>query len=229
LRACLENNAHLFDELFVYDDRSDDDSVSVASDFTDNVFVRPSSIPSFLEHEGKFRFSSWNEFEYQMDPKIGDWIFSFDADEFIVSKRGDVRESLEGAVLAASRRAAVGVMIPFPEIFDVDDDGVPLTRVDGYWGRIRGPRFFTYKPDALWSDKPMGCGSEPVYVSRGPLSSDSCGIHALHFGYARNVDKKIKYDRYTSLYQHGHDDKHIQSILKDPTLVRWDGPVPKYL
>jgi hypothetical protein len=61
------------------------------------------------------------------------------------------------------------------------------------------------------------------------LSNDACGISVLHFGYARREDVETKYRRYSGLYQHGHSDRHIQSIPQPPTLKPWDGPVPEWV
>ena len=72
----------------------------------------------------------------------------------------------------------------------------------------------------------MGCGSEPQYVSQGSLSHQNSELFMLHYGYADPVDVQSKYTRYSSLAQHGHDNSHIESIIKTPELVKWDGPIP---
>lgn len=228
LEKCLEHNSKVFDKLFVFDDRSTDDTVKIAERFADVVVVRPDSVPSFLEHEGKFRKGAWDAFVESMSPVVGDWVWSFDADEFIVSKTGDVSSAVASALEVAAQMNAVGVVVPFPEVFKVDGSGV-WVRVDGFWGQVKGPRLFKFRDGAVWSDKPMGCGSEPRYVGRGPLVPDCSGVVALHFGYARRSDQVARHERYSSLFDHGHNDAHIQSIVKEPELVLWGGPVPEFL
>lgn len=226
LSDCLSNNAQLFpDGVFAWDDASDDDTVEICRKYGCSVRVRPDGVPSFIEHEGRFRAAAWSEFEKVFAPKVGDWVFAFDADEFIVAEGLLPRVAIERAIQKAEKRGASGVIVPFPEVFDVVS-GVPQVRIDGLWGQVRGPRLFAYRPDAVWSDKPMGCGSEPQYVVKGPLSKDACGISVLHYGYANRADHKMKHERYTSLYDHGHNDSHIQSIIKEPTLTPWRGPIP---
>lgn len=225
LVPCIKHAQTFLDEIFVYDDRSTDETAEVAIDLGCRVVRRPDSRPSFINHEGKFRYSAWKAFEQVMKPKLGDWVFSFDADEFMVSQSGDIKSVLETTVRVAKQKNNVGVILPFPEIFKIEDSGF-YYRVDGLWNTIKGPRLFSYRQNASWSDKPMGCGSEPEYVKSGPLSTRNYGLHVLHLGYAKDEDKKAKYDRYSSLQEHGHNNKHIESIIEKPTLKLWEGKVP---
>ena len=118
---------------------------------------------------------------------------------------------------------------PFPEIFAI----APLSyRVDGLWNTIAGPRLFKYMPGAEWSGKPMGSGSEPTYVAKGKVLDRATNLfgdlYMLHFGYANTSEHAAKHRRYTELYDHGHNNKHIQSIITKPILLEWKGPVPNY-
>jgi len=225
LRPVLEHMYRFFDDLFVWDDRSSDDSVRIARDYTDYVIVRPGDMPGFLEHEGQFRYSAWRTMEHLVAPVEGDWVLSFDADEFLVLDHpGNVRMAVDLAISQAEDRGNVGIVLQFPEIFSLVD-GVPHYRTDGLWGTIRGPRLFAYRPDATWGNKAMGCGSEPTYVAKG-THLNSSGLFMLHYGYARAQDQASKKERYTELYDHGHNNAHIQSILDTPTLEPWTGQIP---
>lgn len=224
LADCINWMRPFLDGIFVFDDQSTDGSELIASRLGCEVVVRDDSIPSFLEHEGQFRMAAWRAFEEKMKPKFGDWVLAFDADEFLVCTSGNVRQHLVSAINDACD--SVGVLLPFPEIFGVQH-GVPMVRVDGLWGSIRGSRLFKYLPDAKWRDKPMGCGSEPTYVTWQGLSHRNHNLHVLHYGYARQTDVRAKYERYSSLLDHGHADAHIASIISSPTLVPWHGPIPK--
>jgi len=225
LDSCLSWMSHIVDDIFVYDDRSTDDSVAISIANGCEVSIRPTSIPSFIEHEGKFRSAAWSSFEEIVSPSLGDWILAFDSDEFLVSGT-DVRSSLGRSIEYAENHGNIGVMLHFPEVFKFSDNRAYI-RTDGFWNSIYGPRLFAYKPNAVWNDKPMGCGSQPEYVARGNLSRETYGLKMLHFGYASDEDKYLKYKRYSSLYNHGHSSKHIESILSSSVLVEWDGITPK--
>ena len=224
LDSCLSWMGHIVDDIFVYDDRSTDNSVGIAIDNGCDVFIRPISIPSFIEHEGRFRSAAWSSFQKIASPSLGDWILAFDSDEFLVSDT-DVRGSLYKSISYAENHGNIGVLLHFPEVFKFVNNRA-FIRTDGFWDSIYGPRLFAYKPDATWNDKPMACGSQPEYVARGSLSTETFGLKMLHFGYASDDDKKIKYERYSSLYNHGHSNKHIESILSAPVLEEWHGITP---
>jgi hypothetical protein len=118
--------------------------------------------------------------------------------------------------------------VSIPEVFrsQVTQEGklVDLaTRVDGWWGQIAGTRLFAWRAGGLFADKQMASGSEPTYVPVAARSSLQ-GMWLLHLGYAQEEDRKAKYLRYT-VSPGGHANTHIQSILAEPTLVPWDGPL----
>ena len=224
LESCLTWALSFLDEVFVYDDRSTDNSVDIARSIGCKVAVRAEDDPSFISHEGEFRFNAWKAFcdEFPLDRDT--WILSFDADEFLVDSSGQVRDSLEKAVGIPN---IYSVSIPFAEIFKVDD-GKLYERVDGLWGTIRGTRLFRFQENASWKNKKMGCGAEPLYVSQSKISSQNFGLTVIHLGYAKDEDKKLKFDRYENLADHGHNDNHIQSILQTPTLREWNGMLPRF-
>lgn len=219
LYDCVSWNSQFLDGLFVFDDQSTDDTVAICESLGAKVAVREDTVSSFLEHESNFRFAAWGEMEEAVNPGEGDWILSFDADEFLVSDFEDIRASLVRAIQLAEQDGSLGIILKFHEIFGIEDS-VFMERIDGFWGKVKGPRLFKYLPGrAAWSGKPMGSGSEPLYVTQGKSSSQSFGLSFLHLGYAKMEDKIAKYERYTSLYDHGHNDKHIQSIIRKPNLA----------
>jgi len=225
LEDCIKHAFTFLDDIFVYDDRSTDGSAELALDLGCRVVRRPDSRPSFINHEGKFRYAAWRAFEQVIKPSLSDWVFSFDADEFMVAE-SDIRKSLDTAIGRADARNEIGIILPFPEVFKIENNKF-YYRTDGLWNKIKGPRLFKYDFNGSWSDKPMGCGSEPDYVKRGPLSTQNYGLNVLHLGYAKDCDKESKYKRYSSLSEHGHNNSHIESILKTPTLVEWNGSIPE--
>lgn len=230
LRAVLEHMRPFLDQLFIFDDNSTDDSRMIATQYDTVICPRPADCPSWIEHEGKFRQSAWGTFEVVMQPHPGDWILSFDADEFLVRIEddfSDVRPTLDRVVENAKNVGDVGVVLPFPEIFDIAN-GIPMVRTDGLWDTIRGPRLFEYRTGGSWSDRSMGCGSEPTYVAEGPTSSHNLGLNMLHFGYAKPEEHAARHERYSELLEHGHSNKHVQSIIQKATLQEWDGPIPRW-
>lgn len=224
LEKCLRHMSPFLDELFIWDDQSVDGTPDLCKFFTEHVYVRPDNIPSFLEHEGQFRSAAWAKMVEVLNPDSDVWILSFDCDEFLVSEDNE-RDSIDQAITAAGQ--ALSIRIHFPEIFKVEEDEI-WYRTDGYWGNINGTRLFRYLDNARWSDKAMGCGSEPTYVSEGLKSDVNYGLNMLHFGYAYPEDQQKKYQRYTNLYDHGHSNSHIQSIIQPPTLEKWQGKVPVF-
>jgi hypothetical protein len=227
LKSCLEWNSGFIDDLFIYDDRSSDNSVEIAEEYG-VVAVRSMNEPSFMEHEGRFRQAAWESFEATMKPSLGDFCLSFDLDEFLTLRHTSDPEAVRGVLDNITSRSGgyISQEIPFAEVFDVSASGQPFVRTDGFWGKIRASRFFAYKPDGRFADLPMGCGSVPMYVVHGSTISSSKDLTFLHYGYAVFEDRADKYDRYTSLEENGHSSQHIQSILTKPELAKWTGPHP---
>lgn len=233
LQACLSWLKPMVDGIFVYDDRSTDDTVELAASMGASVAVRSDQGTSFLEHEGRFRGECWQAFERFMKPEHNvDWVLAIDADEFLVDADGRMDQG-PGGVLGTLRATcistynAASVILPIPEVFMILDTGRPLVRKDGYWGSIRGTRLFRYFEGGKFQDKPMGCGSEPHYVGMGRKTDVNNGLNLMHYGYADEADRVAKYQRYSALLEHGHDARHIQSILQVPSLDNWSGMIPK--
>lgn len=228
LDCSLSWHLPILDGLHVYDDRSTDDSVDLATSHGAVVTTRDPDVPSFVQHEGQFRQAAWRAFEAAMMPEAGDWVLAIDADEFLVSRAHEA-DSLWSAVNEALQNGWVARMVRIPEVFAVSNEHGELTqpqvRMDGYWGGIQGTRLFSYQPHGQFSNKPMGSGSEPTYVAgNGPWGPPTDDLFLLHYGYAFTADQQAKYARYSQLV-HGHSNAHVESIITEPTLVRWDGPM----
>lgn len=225
LEPCLRDLSKAVDEIVIYDDRSTDDSVSVAKKYTDHVTVRPSHLPSFLEHEGRFRQAAWDYMVERCNPTDEDWILAIDADEWIYAESTDLTLRRLKEVLGKIPWNYTALMIQKHEIFDIQD-GVPQERIDGYWGSIIGTRLVRFLPGGTFNDKAMGCGSEPSYCSQSPSRVEH-DLFLLHYGYVQPEDRVMKHERYTTLVDHGHSNSHIASIVAEPELRPWTGRHPE--
>lgn len=225
LDCCLSWHCGFLDDVHFYDDGSTDKTVQLALAHGCKVTQRALNGPLFAEHEGQTRQASWDAFEFAMAPEEGDWVLSFDADEFFVTE-DDEADTIWKLASQAEQADFVGVKLPIREVFSVVYDGKylsdPRVRVDGLWAQINGPRLFRYQPGGRFADRAMGCGSQPTYVDAGPFSHPR-DAHLLHYGYADPADRKDKHSRYSSM-EHGHVNEHIESILQEPTLLPWNGP-----
>lgn len=226
LASCLEWNSQWWDKLFVYDDQSTDATREICSEYTDIVISRPDDVPSFMEDEGRYRSTAWATMIDACDLSEGDWVFSLDADEFLVGALSGGEHDLKQGLLAAAEicesEGHNSWNIRIPEVWDVTDN--LKLRVDGFWNTMALPRFTRVKSEWEFRNKKMGCGSTPTYSYRNMFKGEFMKL--LHFGYARIQDRQARSDRYLSLVNHGHNPKHINSILSSPTYVDWIGQVP---
>jgi glycosyltransferase involved in cell wall biosynthesis len=204
LEKCLEWASSFLDEIFIFDDRSTDNSVDIASRFA-TVAVRPESSPSFLEDESLFRSEAWRCFEDLLSPSDEDWVLTFDSDEFLYSAL-----PLYDSLMKCTGLGSDSVKIHFLEVFGVDGGSLSV-RIDPYWDSIFSPRFFRFQGNASWPSASMACGSEPLYARKNP--ANQFDIKMLHFGYAKEEDRLEKYNRYIS--RPGHSISHIKSILSE--------------
>jgi hypothetical protein len=218
LRQALRSLRMVCDEISVYDDMSDDDTVDIALAEGAYVGQRGGTDVTFAQHEGKFRQAAWDTMEEDLKPELGDWILSTDADEVLVSDDGD--PSILRRVLAATADAHVEVQAIRMRIHEIWALDPPLERVDGFWGAIEGARLFRWSPGARFEDRALGCGSVPG----GPTAGGDVRLGAVrigHLGYVRQADRDDKYERYAG--RPGHASKHVESILTEPTLQPLDG------
>lgn len=226
-RAWLDWTTGIFDSVHVYDDASTDDTFDMAVKAHCHTTLREGGV-TFLGHEGMFRQQAWRAFELRCKPQDGDWVFCIDSDEFLLSQR-DERGWLYDQCSLANLQGLGSLVVSIPEVFDVeqtDETGElelvnPAVRIDGYWGDIKGPRLFRYQDGGIFAKKQMGSGSEPTYVAAA-RSGVLTEMWLMHYGYARKEDQVAKYARYS--HRQGHSDKHVESIMTEPTLVPWDGP-----
>jgi glycosyltransferase involved in cell wall biosynthesis len=213
LRPCLEWLAKAVDKIVIYDDRSTDRTVEICEERGCTVHVREGTVPAFVVNEAEFRSAAWRTLAAEVDR--GDWILCIDADEFLVATNGETERG-ELDRLAEMSFGSDGYQLGVREVFDVVD-GIPMIRVDNFWGSISGVRYVEWTPDAAFPDKKMGCGSVPAAIQHTTMAP---GIDILHYGYTSLLDRESKYNRYSR--RAGHNPKHIASILTTPTLKRYE-------
>lgn len=224
LADCLMWHLDFLDGIFIYDDQSTDGGDELARQLGAVVETRPPDAPSFLQHEGDFRQAGYEAFELALQPLPGDWVLSFDFDEFLVSDGGE-REALIGLADLVDENfpGCNAVDLHFEEIFDIAGDKL-YSRIDGFWADINAPRLFRYDLGGHIPNRAMGCGSVPSYVRAADYTP--VNLRMLHFGYATADDRENKYDRYTAVGNNGHNPAHIASIVAVPTCVPWNGTMP---
>ena len=208
LQASLTRLKEVCDQVFVFDDNSTDGSVEIAEQLGCAVFTNPGYAPTFLEDESSFRQSAWNIMggEFLLDGD--DWVISVDADEYFV---GDADELIEYNSYYDSLRLHI------QEVWSLD----PLMiRTDGFWNQNRNLRIAMYSGNLKFNDKKMGCGSIPEGYA---FPNSRSILKIFHFGYAEEADRQARYSRYKSLPDHGHNPKHIDSIITQPTLAEIHG------
>lgn len=226
LASCLDWHRNLLDAIAVVDDTSDDGTGDVARRYGAVVFTRPEGVGSFLEHEGRFRTYAMSALEV-LGVRDGDWVLALDADEFLVSNGEPARANLEEFIDAAEAEDKNAVSVMIPEVWEATTSPAqvltePKVRIDGWWNSNRAPRLWRYARGAAAADKRMGCGSAPVYVSSStswPAPAER--LELLHYGYATKEDRYLRYRRYTAMRNHGHNQSHIESIIREPDLMAY--------
>ena len=216
LQQVLEWNSSFLDSMFIYDDDSFDGSRLLAEQLGCYAVKKESTVPSFSEDEVAFRRAALKAMQATVDMAMDDWIYVFDADEFLVSTSPTVMEGLRDAIDNAEQRELSAIELSFKEIFHIDQLGV-WYREDGFWDTIKHVRLFKHKFANLFFYDSVA----KVITNR--YCADN--LTMLHFGYATYQDRVVKHERYSATTN--HNPKHVASILK-PTAVlkRWDGMGP---
>lgn len=209
LEDVLDFHRNIFDDIYVLDDNSDDETFEVCQGFDYVTVERPGNdVPTFMDHEGQFRQHSWERMVATLEPAHDeDWICLIDADEFLVTMDGlSVKEHINSV-----KPIIDGGLIPVWEIHGQSNKGKLLQRTDGFWNYNRNvARLMRYSDDGEFKRKRKAhaCGCPDYYKAGGRLE----GVAMLHFGYFRDEDKVAKYERYSQADSFGHNPKHIESI-----------------
>jgi len=217
LESALRQFVNVVDASYVFDDQSTDDSVEVARSVGSHVRVREDESPSFKDNEALFRSRALRHMVNDLGVQEGDWVLSLDADELLTCDDRKVHSALSTLTEDSSFESWD---LKVHEVFGIGPFDTPYIRLDGFWNSISGVRLFRYDGDTRYNDTMrLGCGSVPrKFLKKAGKSTD---LSILHYGYAEQEDRVTKYARYFGVP--GHSVKHVDSILRDPVLIRWDG------
>jgi hypothetical protein len=215
LSGVLDHLLGIVDGVFVYDDRSTDDTPAVVCEKGIPMAIRPSEMLGFAEHEGLFRQWGYDRFVDALKPEAGDWVLAIDADEKLYGTRR-IRE------LMAQPHDVLGVS--FVHMWNATH-----YRVDKAWAPNISSRLFRFQDGGQFLQRRLACGSEPSYVLDAVRAGRvlwTTGLVMCHLGYERDEDKAAKHARYAELDGgEFHAGAHIASILDpDPMLVKWVAP-----
>lgn len=218
LGLVIEHLQTYTDEIRVLDDGSTDGSADYLRE--QGVAVAENEGPTFDEHEGAARQTL---LRHTMNA-LPDWILAIDADEFV----GDpyrLRAVIEDA--GNGRLAPPAFTLDMQEVWEATPE-ILAVRTDGGWRPHGCPILFRVprRPEERrqgWKINPkrLACGREPMSVRRNYGLARPTGSAILHFGWARESERRARYDRYVSLdggkY---HANSHIQSIMAPPEKIR---------
>lgn len=214
LAAALSALVAAADEVAVFDNRSDDNTVEIARSLGAVTVVREPDEPSFEEHEGRYRNVAWRWMEAVLRPDEGDWILVIDADQILTGPAP--RAEMIDAIMSSDGDTTT-LVLPVDELWSVDP---PRRRTDGFWGQSDAACLYRWTPGQEIPDKPLACGSIPRHGPRRHVQIP----RIAHLGYVRPEDRVEKYERYYR--RPGHNPGHIASILdRTPTLE----PYPEVL
>lgn len=161
----------------------------------------------WIDHEARFRQAAWEGMVEARQPTEEDFIFLIDADEVV--------HDYEMVGQAAKSYPGQRIGFTFHEMWSFTH-----YRTDRLWRPYPAWVMIPFRHGGRMRDRPIACGREPTYANglpKGPIVSD-----LLHYGYARESDRKAKYDRYMAVDGgRFHNPEHLKSILYSPDLVEW--------
>lgn len=215
LQACLTQALEVLDKIVVVDDCSDDLTPDVVCSFDRAIYMRrPVDVPTFMEDESALRSWAWKLTGDMLGLK-NEWVFALDGDDQLFGDRVDWED-----YLADTHHLTIS-----PVINQIWSSNPISRRIDGFWLES-APKASRYIDD-VFVPKKMGGGSFPQVSMREGLNRTEfvfpMGIN--HWGYADPNDRLEKYDRYYVMGNtHGHNQNHINSIIRLPVLEPVDAP-----
>lgn len=212
LKGMLESHREYIDEAVIIDDGSEDDTADICTETLRGIpltLIR--NAESMFHREFLLRQQQWRE-TLRTEP---DWILSMDADErFEAGAAPHIRQIVD-------REQAEVVSF---RLFDMWSE--THYRDDLYWQAHR--RYFPFlvrnRPgrSMAWKQTDQHCGRFPLEIYALPALRHP--LRVQHFGWAREEDRKQKYERYKRLDPDGKFGwpAQYESILDPhPNLSEW--------
>ena len=212
LRRVLEHARQYVDNVVIIDDASSDDTVSVCRDILKDIpFTLIELQDSQFQDEYVLRKRQWEE-TIKTDP---DWILVLDADEIfedrIISEVTNLINQTETDLYCF-------------RLYDFWDE--EHYREDQFWQAhiyyrpflIRCLPGFPYR----WRETPQHCGRLPENILDLPYTNSS--LRVKHLGWAREEDRRAKYDRYLQLDPgavFGNLNQYKSILDSNPNLIKW--------
>ncbi|MEF3312922.1 glycosyltransferase [Paenibacillus sp. GYB004] len=214
LRRALESHLDYIDEAVIIDDGSTDDTVDVCREVLSGIPLHlVSNERSSFHHEVTLRKQQWAE----TAGRNPDWILNMDADEWF---EPGSKAAIEQIVAQRSYDAV------YFRLYDMWSE--THYREDAYWRAhlMYRPFLVRYKADLpyAWKETPQHCGRFPLTISQ--FSYWCHPLRVKHMGWAREEDRRAKYDRYMRLDGEGRYGwkEQYESILDPaPNTIAWEG------
>lgn len=187
LRRALASHLAYIDEAVIVDDGSEDDTADVCLEALRDIPVHlVRNGQSMFRDESALRRQLWRE-------AVGrrpDWLLMMDADEWFEAGAAEAIRKI------AAQRDYDAIYF---RLYDMWSE--THYREDDYWQAhcLYRPMMFRYRPgiDYVWKETALHCGRLPETVSQ--FSYWAHPLRVQHFGWAKEEDRRRKYERYMEL------------------------------
>jgi len=213
LDQLLENAKKFVDDILIIDDASTDNTFQLCEEILKGF---PHTIiknkKSMFKHEYRLRMKQWKE-TLKLNPG---WILSLDADEILEDSFKDIVKYLI---------SVDDIDVYNFRLFDMWNE--KQYREDEYWDAHNRHMTFMlrYQPKFKYKFKKTNqhCGRLPCNLFK--LKNADIDVRIKHFGWARESDRKAKYDRYKQLDKGakcGNAGQYESILDQNPNLINFN-------